>query len=179
MRRKGWKDRAKRIRLLLLDVDGVLTDGRLAFDGAGREIKFFHIRDGQGIRLLQKAGIRAGILTGRRSKAVAHRAKDLGIRLVFQKVRDKGQVLETLLKRENFRAEEVCFVGDDLMDLAALSRVGLAVSVADAVPEVKAIAHYTTRSPGGQGAVREICEQILKAQGRWEEVTRSFWPPAS
>jgi 3-deoxy-D-manno-octulosonate 8-phosphate phosphatase (KDO 8-P phosphatase) len=171
---KGWRDRAKKIRLLLLDVDGVLTDGRLAFDGAGQEIKFFHIRDGQGIRLLQQAGIHVGILTGRRSKAVSYRASDLGIRLVFQNLRDKGQALETILKKENLKATQVCYVGDDLVDLAILARVGLAVAVSDAVPEVKAVAHCITRCPGGRGAVREICEEILKVQGRWDRVTRAY-----
>ena len=174
MKRKDWKERAKRIRLLLLDVDGVLTDGRLAFDGAGQELKFFHIRDGQGIRLLQQAGIHAGILTGRKSKAVSYRASDLGIRLVFQKVRDKGRVLETILKKESLQAEQVCYVGDDLVDLPILARVGLAIAVSDAVPEVKAIAHCITRCPGGRGAVREICEKILKVQGRWDQVTQAY-----
>ena len=174
MKKKDWKERAKRVRLLLLDVDGVLTDGRLAFDEAGQEIKFFHIRDGQGIRLLQQAQIRAGILTGRKSKAVSYRASDLGIRLVFQKVRDKGRALETILKKESLKAEQVCYVGDDLVDLAILARVGLAVAVSDAVPEVKAVAHYITRCPGGGGAVREICEKILKAQGQWDQITRAY-----
>jgi 3-deoxy-D-manno-octulosonate 8-phosphate phosphatase (KDO 8-P phosphatase) len=172
--RKNWKEKAKLIRLLLLDVDGVLTDGRLAFDGAGREIKFFHIRDGQGIRLLQQAGIRVGIVSGRKSKSVDFRARELGIHLVFQEVRDKVRILETVLKRENLRAEEVCYAGDDLVDLAVLSSVGLGVAVADAVPEVKAVAHYTTRAPGGRGAVREICEKILEAQGIRGKMVETF-----
>ena len=178
MREKGWKDRAKRIRLLLLDVDGVLTDGQLAFDGAGREIKFFHIRDGQGIRLLQRAGIKVGIVTGRKSKAVDFRARELGVELVFRKVRDKVRALEAVLRKENLKAEQVCYVGDDLVDLAVLSRVGLAVAVADAVPEAKALAHYTTRFSGGRGAVREVCEKILKTQGKWEKIIENYRPNA-
>ncbi len=178
MRKKGWKERAKRIRLLLLDVDGVLTDGQLAFDGGGREIKFFHIRDGQGIRLLQQAGIEVGIVTGRKSKAVDLRARELGINLVFQKARDKARVLEDILRKENLQAEQVCYVGDDLVDLAILSCVGLAVAVADAAPEVKALAHYTTRFSGGRGAVREVCEKILKIQGKWEEIIENYRPNA-
>lgn len=170
----GWRERAKRVRLLLLDVDGVLTDGQLAFDGAGREIKFFHIRDGQGIRFLQEAGIRVGIVTGRKSKAVDFRARDLGIDLVFQKVRDKEKTLGAILRKENLRAEQVCYVGDDLVDLAVLSCVGLAVAVADAAREVKTLAHYTSRLPGGRGAVREICERVLKAQGKWEKIIQAY-----
>ena len=170
----GWRERAKRVRLLLLDVDGVLTDGRLAFDGAGREIKFFHIRDGQGIRFLQQAGIRVGIITGRKSEAVDFRAQDLGIDLVFQKVRDKERTLGAILRKEDLRAEQVCYVGDDLVDLAVLSCVGLAVAVADGAREVKTLAHYTTRFPGGRGAVREICEIILKAQGKWEKIIQTY-----
>jgi 3-deoxy-D-manno-octulosonate 8-phosphate phosphatase (KDO 8-P phosphatase) len=178
LRKKGWKERAKRIRLLLLDVDGVLTDGQLAFDGAGREIKFFHIRDGQGIRLLQQAGIKVGIVTGRKSKAVDFRARDLGVDLVFQKVRDKARALEAILRKENLQVEQVCYVGDDLVDLAVLSCVGLAVAVADAAPEVKALAHYTTRFSGGRGAVREVCEKILKTQGKWEKIIENYRPKA-
>ncbi len=174
LRKMGWRERAKRVRLLLLDVDGVLTDGQLAFDGAGREIKFFHIRDGQGIRFLQQAGIRVGIVTGRKSKAVDFRARDLGIDLVFQKVRDKEKTLGAILRKENLRAEQVCYVGDDLVDLAVLSCVGLAVAVADAAREVKTLAHYTTRFPGGRGAVREICERVLKAQGKWEKIIQVY-----
>ncbi|HYB20109.1 MAG TPA: HAD-IIIA family hydrolase [Thermodesulfobacteriota bacterium] len=174
MRKIGWRERAKRVRLLLLDVDGVLTDGRLAFDGAGREIKFFHIRDGQGIRFLQQAGIRVGIVTGRKSEAVDFRAQELGIDLIFQKVRDKEKALGTILKKENLQAEQVCYVGDDLVDLAVLSSVGLGVAVADAAAEVRTLAHYTTRFPGGQGAVREICERILKAQGKWERIIQTY-----
>ena len=176
LRKKGWRERAKRIRLLLLDVDGVLTDGQLAFDGAGQEIKFFHIRDGQGIRFLQQAGIRVGIVTGRRSKGVNFRARDLGIDLVLQKVRDKARALEAILRKENLRAEQVCYVGDDLVDLAVLSCVGLAVAVADAALEVKALAHYTTRFRGGRGAVREICEKVLKAQGKWGKIIQTYRP---
>ena len=176
MRKMGWRERAKRVRLLLLDVDGVLTDGRLAFDGAGREIKFFHIRDGQGIRFLQQAGIKVGIVTGRRSKAVDFRARELEMAPVLQNVRDKARALEAILRKENLQAEQVCYVGDDLVDLAVLSRVGLAVAVADAVPEAKALAHYTTRLSGGRGAVREVCEKILKTQGKWEKIIENFRP---
>ncbi len=176
-RKRGWKERAKEVRLLLLDVDGVLTDGRLTFDPAGREIKSFHIRDGQGIKLLQTAGIQVGILTGRKSKAVESRARELGIHIVLQNVQDKCHALKDILKRENLSAEQVGYVGDDLIDVPVLSSVGFALAVADAVPEVKMVAHYTTKLRGGEGAVREISENILKAQGKWQTSIRIFIPP--
>ena len=171
----GWEKKAKFIRLLLLDVDGVLTDGRIVYDGAGRELKFFDIKDGQGIKLLQQAGLEVGILSGRKSPALRLRAKELGIRLVRQRVLDKGKALETILHKKRFRAEQICFVGDDLVDLPVLARVGLAVAVADSVEDVKANAHYISRHPGGQGAVREVCDLILKAQGKWKAVTQKFF----
>ena len=170
-----WKKRAKFIRLLLLDVDGVLTDGRIVYDGAGRELKSFDIKDGHGIKLLQQAGLEVGILSGRRSPALRLRAKELGIRLVRQRVLDKGKALETILHKKRFRAEQICFVGDDLVDLPVLARVGLAVAVVDSVEDVKANAHYITQHPGGQGAVREVCDLILKAQGKWKAVTQKFF----
>lgn len=172
---KDWKERAKFIRLLLLDVDGVLTDGRIVYDGAGREFKFFNIKDGQGIKLLQGAGVEVGILSGRRSPAVRLRAKELGIRLLRQRVEDKGEALEAILREKRFRAEQICFVGDDLVDLPVLARVGLAVGVTDSVKDVKANAHYITRRPGGQGAVREVCDLILKAQGKWKAATQKYF----
>ncbi len=165
----NWKKRLRPIRLVLLDVDGVLTDGRLFYDGTGREYKAFHIRDGQGIVLLQRAGIRVGFLSGRVSSAVRIRAKELGIRLVRQKVVDKGKALKAICEKERMAEEEICYMGDDLIDLPAFRRVGFAVAVGDAVEEVKNCAHYVTRKRGGQGAVRELCELILKAQGKWQE----------
>ena len=176
MVRKDWKERVKKVRLLLLDVDGVMTDGRLVFDGEGREIKFFYARDGIGIRLLQQAGVRVGILSGRKAKGVALRAKELGISLIRQKIKNKAQALEEILETEKLRPEEICYMGDDLVDLSVLYRVGFAVAVADAVGEVKSMAHLVTRTPGGRGAVREVCEKILKMQGKWEKETRKFFP---
>jgi 3-deoxy-D-manno-octulosonate 8-phosphate phosphatase (KDO 8-P phosphatase) len=176
-RKRGWKERAKRVRLLLLDVDGVMTDGRLGFDGAGREFKFFHARDGIGIKLLQGAGLRVGILSGRKARVVELRAKELGIDLLLQKVQDKAKGLERALRKEGLRPDQVCYLGDDLVDLPVLFRVGLAVAVADASPEVKAAAHIVTRKSGGRGAVRETCESILKAQGRWRAEIQRYFPP--
>lgn len=176
MRKKGWKDRAKKIRLLLLDVDGVLTDGRIVYDGRGREVKSFDIKDGQGIKLCQQAGLQVGILSGRKSSAVRFRAKELGMAILFQKAVDKAKALEGILQKNKIRADQICFMGDDLVDLPVFSRVGLAVAVADGVQEVKANAHYVTHRSGGRGAVREICELILKAQGKWKLVTSKFIP---
>jgi 3-deoxy-D-manno-octulosonate 8-phosphate phosphatase (KDO 8-P phosphatase) len=174
--RIGWKERSKHIRLLLLDVDGVLTDGCVVYDGQGRELKSFNIKDGHGIKLLQRAGLEVGILSGRRSAAVRLRARELGIGLLSQKVLDKAKGLEEILRRKKIAAEQICYVGDDLVDLPVFSRVGLAVAVADSVPEVRKKAHYVTRHTGGRGAVREICELILKAQGKWELVTAKYIP---
>lgn len=174
MRRKDWEERAKPIRLLLLDVDGVLTDGRIIYDGSGREWKSFDIKDGQGIRLLQRAGLEVGILSGRKSPAVRSRAKELGISLLRQRVTDKGKALEEIIEERNYPPEQICFVGDDLVDLPVFARVGLAVAVADSVEEVRASAHYITRNPGGRGAVREVCDLILKVQGKWTAVTQEL-----
>ena len=176
--KRGWKERAKRVRLLLLDVDGVMTDGRLGFDGAGREFKFFYARDGIGIKLLQRAGLRVGILSGRKARVVELRAKELGIDLLLQKVQDKAKGLEEVLRKERLRPDQICYLGDDLVDLPVLFQVGLAVAVADAAPEVKAAAHRVTRKSGGMGAVREICESILKAQGRWSAGIQGYFPLA-
>jgi 3-deoxy-D-manno-octulosonate 8-phosphate phosphatase (KDO 8-P phosphatase) len=173
--RKEFKKRAQGIRLLLLDVDGVLTDGRIIFDGDGREWKFFNVKDGHGIKLVQRAGLEVGILSGRRSRAVSVRARDLGITLVVQQALDKGQALEKILFRKNIEAREICYVGDDVVDVPVFSRVGLAVAVADAVAEAKAGAHYITRCSGGRGAVREVCDLLLKCQGKWSEVTRKYF----
>ena len=170
--------RAKAIRLLLLDVDGVLTDGRIIYNGSGREFKSFSIKDGQGIVLLRRAGLEVGILSGRRSPAVIARAKELGIALCQQKVLDKGKALKSILGMKKIRAEQVCYMGDDLVDLPVFFRAGLAVAVADSVEEVKANAHYVTHHPGGQGAVREVCELILKAQGKWKKVTHQYFAPS-
>ena len=173
---KDWKNRAQKIHLLLLDVDGVLTDGRIAYDGTGREIKFFDVKDGQGIKFLQGGGIEVGILSSRESRAVKKRAEELGIRLVRQKVQDKQEELAAIQRERKLTGEEIAYVGDDWVDLPLFSRVGLAVAVADSIPELKRKAHYITRSPGGCGAVREIGEAILKAQGKWGQVTEKYFP---
>lgn len=164
----------KSIKLLLLDVDGVLTDGSIVYDDNGTQTKVFDVRDGLGIRLLITAGIAVGIVTGRRSEALVHRCRDLGIDLLFDGVADKASVLETTLVRTGLLAQEIAFVGDDLPDLPLMKRVGVAIAVADAHEKVRERALLVTRAAGGHGAVREICEQILKSQGLWETAVSRF-----
>ena len=154
------------VKVIVLDVDGVLTDGGVYYDGAGRELMRFDIKDGQGIKMARDAGLTVVIMTGRGSPALSQRAGELGLEIVLQRVSDKTAALESLLKDRGWRAEEVAYVGDDLPDLPAMRRVGLSIAVADAVSEVRETAGYITRRPGGRGAVREAIEFILKAGDR-------------
>ena len=158
------KERASNIRMLVLDVDGVLTDGRLYFDHAGNEMKAFNTRDGMGIKALQRVGIEVAVITGRKSGAVSHRMAQLGIQHVYQGREDKLYAFLDLLEITGLDAAQVCFAGDDWIDLPVLLRAGLAVSVADAEDRVKQQAHWITCRDGGDGAVREICNLILIAQ---------------
>jgi 3-deoxy-D-manno-octulosonate 8-phosphate phosphatase (KDO 8-P phosphatase) len=158
-------ERASRIRLLVLDVDGVLTDGRLYLSAAGEELKVFHVRDGSGLVAAQRAGIAVAIISGRDSAAVTRRAAELGIRLVRQGVSDKGAELDRLLAELGVAAEHAACVGDDTPDLPMLRRAGLAVAVADAHPALREAAHWTTPSNGGLGAVREVCDLLLSTRG--------------
>jgi 3-deoxy-D-manno-octulosonate 8-phosphate phosphatase (KDO 8-P phosphatase) len=171
--------RASRIRLLILDIDGVLTDGSLYFGPRGEVFKVFHVRDGHGIKMAQLGGVEVAFLSGRRSDAAFFRAKELGVARYFEGLRDKVPVLSELCHGLNLTPEEVAAVGDELVDLPLFHRVGLAVAVADAVPEVKAAAHWTTLSPGGQGAVREVTDLILKAVGVWDKLLATWQPPAN
>jgi 3-deoxy-D-manno-octulosonate 8-phosphate phosphatase (KDO 8-P phosphatase) len=164
--------KAAKVKLLVLDVDGVLTDGRIIMDHEGREIKAFDVRDGHGIKLLRQAGIEVALLTGRNSPVVQKRADDLGIPWVRQGVNNKVVAYEEIARDVGIKDEETCFVGDDLVDITLLKRVGLPICVADGVPEAKAAALHVTQSPGGRGAVREVCDLLLQAQGRWEEILR-------
>ena len=163
-------DRARRIRLLLMDCDGVLTDGRLWLTGDGDEQKAFHVRDGQGIALLHQAGIKTGIISGRASSATERRAQELKISFVRQGAKDKIEALEEILTRAGVSANECAYIGDDVGDIPVMNQVGLAVAIADAVEEAKSASQYLTKANGGHGAVREVCELILKAQGRWKEL---------
>jgi 3-deoxy-D-manno-octulosonate 8-phosphate phosphatase (KDO 8-P phosphatase) len=171
-----WQ-KASRVRLLILDVDGVLTNGSLYFGPKDEVFKVFHVRDGHGIKMAQRGGIEVAFLSGRRSDPAFLRAKELGVTRYFEGLRDKVPVLEELCRTLNLTSEEVAAVGDELVDLPLFQRVGLAVAVADAVPEVKAAAHWTTLNPGGQGAVREVTDLLLKARGAWEELLAVWQPP--
>jgi 3-deoxy-D-manno-octulosonate 8-phosphate phosphatase (KDO 8-P phosphatase) len=157
-------ERARRIRLLVLDVDGVLTDGRLYLSASGEEFKVFHVRDGSGIVALRRAGVEVAIISGRDCAAVVHRAGELGIRHVRQGVADKGEALDALLAELGLAAAEAACVGDDTPDAPMLQRAGLAIGVADAHPALLAAAHWVTKSAGGCGAVREVCDLLLSAR---------------
>lgn len=168
---------ARAVRLLVLDVDGVMTDGGIIIDDEGRETKVFHVRDGFGIRLWQRLGGEAAIITGRTSRVVAHRAAELRIRHVMQGVAEKSEALAALLARTGGTARETAAIGDDLNDLPLLAAVGYPLAVADAAPEVRRAARFVTSRPGGRGAVREAIEHLLVAQGRWIEALGLFTPP--
>ena len=167
-------ERARRIKLLLMDCDGVLTDGLLWLTADGDEQKAFHARDGQGISLLHRAGLQTGIITGRTSSAVDRRAQDLKMSYVRQYVKDKIKALEEILADAGVTIDECAYIGDDVADIPVMRRVGFAVAVSDAVEETKQAAHYVTALEGGGGAVREVCDLILKAQGRWDELMARF-----
>jgi 3-deoxy-D-manno-octulosonate 8-phosphate phosphatase (KDO 8-P phosphatase) len=168
------REKARSVRWLVLDVDGVLTDGRLILDGGGGEWKAFDVRDGQRIRLAGGEGIRTVFLTGRSSRVVERRAAELGVHRVFQGAQDKGAAMDLFFREEGVRPVETAYLGDDLVDLPALRRVGLAGAVGDAVPEVQAAADWVAAAPGGRGAVREFIEFILVAQGRWEDALERY-----
>jgi len=172
-----WEEverRAARVNLLLLDCDGVLTDGRITLFEGGDEQKSFHTRDGHGLVMLHRAGLRSGIISGRTSNLVTMRAKDLGIAYVRQGALNKLEAFDGLLAEAGVEASDVAFVGDDVVDIPLMRRSALAVAVADATEDTRAAAHYVTRLPGGFGAVREVCELILKAQGRWDELMKRY-----
>ncbi|MCG5500673.1 KdsC family phosphatase [Ectothiorhodospira lacustris] len=167
-------ERARRVRFVIFDVDGVLTDGSLFLDDDGRQYKAFNSKDGQGMRMLADSGVQVGILTGRRSGVVEHRMQDLGIRLVVQGRRDKLEALDGLLTDAGVSAEETAYVGDDVVDLPVMRRVALAIAVADAHALVREHAHYVTRQPGGRGAAREACEFIMEAQGTLQAALTTY-----
>ena len=168
-------EKAKRVKVFIVDIDGVMTDGRIVYSGYGEELKFYDVQDGFGISLLNRAGIKTVIITAKKSKIVKHRARDLDIAKAYHGFMDKALAFDNLLKHFKVTAEEVCFVGDDLMDLPVLKRAGLAVAVANAVDEVKKCAHYITVNRGGRGAVREICDILLKSQDKWDLVTAKYF----
>ena len=169
------REKARDIKLLILDVDGVLTDGKIVYTDRGEEAKAFDVKDGHGLKLLMRAGIPVALITGRSSPAVEHRARDLGITRVYQKAINKIEAYEELRRTENLRDEEICVVGDDLPDLPILRICGFSVAVADSAEEVKREVDYVTNKEAGKGAVREVCDIILKARGLWEAVTERYF----
>ena len=166
--------RAARVKLLLMDCDGVLTDGRITLLDGGDEQKSFHTRDGHGLVLLHRAGLRTAIITGRTSRAVEWRARDLGVTHVLQGRLKKTEAFEELLAGSDLRPDEMACMGDDVTDIPLMRRCSLGIAVADASADTLAAADYVTRLPGGFGAVREVCELILKAQGRWDELMERY-----
>lgn len=168
------KERIKKIRVLALDVDGVLSDGKIIIDSNGDEIKNFDVQDGFGMVLLRRTGIKLAIITARVSRPVDFRAKDLNVDVIYQDASPKVKYYKQMLSELQVSDEEVCFVGDDLPDLGVLRQVGFAVAVANGVEEIKKEAHYVTHKFGGHGAVREVVELILKTQGRWDAVVATF-----
>lgn len=166
--------RAARVKLVAFDVDGVLTDGGLYIGDNGVEYKAFYSRDGHGMRMLQDSGVKIGVITGRSSQLVADRMASLGVEHVYQDCRQKGPGFESLLRDTGLNGDEAAFVGDDVMDLPAMTRAGLAIAVADAHPLVIERAHWKTSSPGGRGAVREVCELIMRARGSLDGVLRAY-----
>ena len=164
------EDRARRIRLVLFDVDGVLTDGVVVMHGDGSESKGFHIKDGAAIVWAQRAGVQVGLLSARSSGATTHRAAQLAVRIVNQGVTSKASAFDTILKSSGLAEDAVCYMGDDLLDLPVLVRAGLSAAPADAAPEVRDRVHWVSAAGGGRGAARELIEMVLRAQGRWDAI---------
>lgn len=168
-------ERAKRIKVFIVDMDGVLTDGHIVYSGYGDELRFFDVQDGFGITLLSKAGIKTIIITARKSRIARHRARDLKVTKIYHGFMDKLVPFNDIMKRFKVTPEEICFMGDDLIDIPVLKRIGFAVAVPNAVEEAKKFAHYVTSNNGGHGAVREICDLILKSQDKWDLVTSKYF----
>lgn len=168
-------DKAKNIRLVVFDVDGVLTDGGLILGESGDEYKIFHVRDGQGLVMLRDSGCHIAVVTARSSKIVADRMTSLGIEFVYQGQNDKGKVIDELMKKTGVTREQTAYVGDDFIDLPAMDHAGLAISVADAHPRVRERADWTTTARGGHGAAREVCEFIMQAQDTLETVIQNYF----
>jgi len=171
---KDILEKAKAIKIVIFDVDGVLTDGSLFIGDDGQEYKAFNSRDGHGIKMLQKTGVEVAIITGRTSEVVKHRIGDLGIKTVYQGQHDKTIAFNDLLKSKQLTPEECAYVGDDVVDLPVMSQVGLAIAVQDAHPMVKKHSHWQTPSSGGRGAGRDACEMIMEAQGNLQEELESY-----
>jgi 3-deoxy-D-manno-octulosonate 8-phosphate phosphatase (KDO 8-P phosphatase) len=172
---KELQEIAKGIKLLILDVDGVLTDGSIILDNEGNEHKIFNVRDGHGIKMLIRAGIQVALITGRSSKVVERRAKELGITEVYQKSYNKTVAFDHIIGKFGLADNEAAYIGDDIVDIPIFKRVGMPIAVSDAADEARNFAAMVTKNGGGRGAVREICDLLLKAKGLWETVTREYF----
>ncbi|MBU1124795.1 MAG: HAD hydrolase family protein [Candidatus Omnitrophica bacterium] len=171
---ESLREKARKVKLLLLDVDGVLTDGRIIYDSLGRDTRFFDVHDGMGVHLLGKTGIKTVLITAKGSKAINPRAHDMQVSEVIEDISPKSAVLGGLMEKYKVTAEEICFMGDDLVDLCLMRRVGFPVAVFNASPEIKQAAFYITIKAGGRGAVREVVELILKSQNKWQEAVAYY-----
>ena len=159
----------KKVKFLLLDVDGVLTDGRIIYDSNGYDSKFYDVHDGLGVYMLGRMGITTILITAKGSKSIKPRANDMRVEAVYENILPKTKVYEKVRKKYGLKDEEICFVGDDLVDLSVLKRAGVAVATRNATQDIKKVAHYVTKKKGGRGAVREVAELILKSKGLWPE----------
>ena len=168
------RQKAKKIKLLLLDVDGVLTDGRIIYDSRGRDMKFFDVHDGLGVYVLKKCGVKTILITAKGSRAIKPRGRDMQVEEIIENISPKSAALDKILFKYKVDASEVCFVGDDLVDLCLMKRVGFPVAVFNAAAEIKQVASYITIREGGRGAVREVAELILKSQNKWGEVIERY-----
>ena len=172
---ENLKEKLLKIKIVLIDNDGVLTDGRIVYGDYGDELKFFDVQDGFGMTLLKRAGFPVVVVSGKKSRINNRRAKELEVDKLFQKATDKLKIFERILKKYKISADEALYIGDDLIDLPVMRRAGFAAAVANAVPEIKEVSHYVTERSGGRGAVREVIDLLLKAQGKWEAVTRRYY----
>jgi 3-deoxy-D-manno-octulosonate 8-phosphate phosphatase (KDO 8-P phosphatase) len=166
--------RLKNIKLLLLDVDGVMTDGSIVYNGSGEEIKSFSVRDGLGIRILMETGVSIGIVTGRSSDALYHRCKNLHVQIIFDGVSDKASALDKITEKTGIKEDRIAYIGDDLPDIPIMGKIGIPIAVAGAHEKVIEVAHIVTSLEGGKGAIREVCEAIIKAQGNWQSVINKY-----
>jgi 3-deoxy-D-manno-octulosonate 8-phosphate phosphatase (KDO 8-P phosphatase) len=167
-------EKMRKIRILILDVDGVLTDGRIIISDDGQETKCFDVRDGHGLKMLKRIGIEVMFLTGRKSKVVEFRARELGVDKIYQGVLDKLAVYREILAERDISSEQVACMGDDIVDLPVLKRAGFSIAVCDSHSEILRAVDLVTKNPGGRGAVREVCEMLIKAQGKWEDLMERY-----
>ncbi|MCD6533595.1 MAG: HAD-IIIA family hydrolase [Deltaproteobacteria bacterium] len=168
------KEKILPIKALIMDVDGVLTDGRIIIDSNGVESKQFDVRDGHGLKMLARSGVSLALLTGRRSPVVGYRAAELGIDIVFQRCHDKLKAFRQICRRLGLNDHEIAYIGDDVVDISVLLKVGFAATVADADPELVAVVDWQSSRPGGRGAVRELCQLIMQTQGTWDKAMARY-----